>query len=161
MAAIKATLTSRARLGDSRHNARQASRTGRAENSAFQQVGDDLHARHAAEVVRDRRGVRVAQAGGPGAHQHVLASQRFGRHVAAQHRQVGDGAYVAPGAGIGDQDAALGPGPLQQLLRFIGLASDREHGQRKMEPAFAREFGGWRGLAHDAVGVHARVDAAA
>ncbi|MNV78586.1 hypothetical protein D3C71_1720820 [compost metagenome] len=36
MAAIKATLTSSARLGDSRHKARQASSTGRAENTAFQ-----------------------------------------------------------------------------------------------------------------------------
>ncbi|MNS77719.1 hypothetical protein D3C72_1113070 [compost metagenome] len=85
---------------------------GHAVARGLHQVGDDLHARHAAQVVRYRCWVSVAQAGRPGAHQHVLVAQVLRTQFAAQDGQVGDGTHVASGARVRDQDVAAGLRPL-------------------------------------------------
>ena len=74
-----------------------------ASQAGIQHMGHHLHARHQARLLADGGGKHVAQARGRCAHQHVLAVQRPGRQLAAQHIDVRVGGEGRWPGGVGDE----------------------------------------------------------
>ena len=146
------------RQGEGRQQPGLGRPDGAAGEQGVEQVGLQLDPGHDLGVVRQRRGVAVAQAIARGPHQHQLVAQEFGRGLAAQDVDEGDGAEVPRRAGERDQHRRLAHQGLPRRRagggRGQGLAGPgAPHELHQVRPGLGPVALEQIGAADDAVGV--------